>query len=103
MMVSDVAWTPNDAFFVVTFCANYFCVISRLGQPLKLFSPAYAVQHFFVLEPEFPNVKLDDDAFPHITVTDVGFRCANLNVCRQAFSCRAIPGPLRCGMSPRSS
>ncbi len=76
MLISDIAWSPNNAFVVVSFCSNYFCVLSRLGQPLNMLCPAglgHSLQHFYVFESETPGEKLEDNSYPHITLSDVSF------------------------------
>ena len=48
MTISDIQWTPNNLFAVVLFIPNYFCILSRLGQPLNILS-SNSITHFFTL------------------------------------------------------
>eukprot|EP01022_Parablepharisma_sp_SALTPOND_P005511 TRINITY_DN1226_c0_g1_i1.p1 TRINITY_DN1226_c0_g1~~TRINITY_DN1226_c0_g1_i1.p1 ORF type:complete len:1480 (-),score=135.50 TRINITY_DN1226_c0_g1_i1:5166-9605(-) len=69
MLISDIVWTPNDQFMVVLFCANYYCVLSRLGQPLNLLCNNSLV-HFSVLTPERPGEKIEDGVYPNLRASN---------------------------------
>lgn len=58
MLISDIAWTPNDLYVVVSFCENYFCVVSRLGTIINLLCLENAnqtIKHFYPFPLSFAN------------------------------------------------
>ena len=72
VLISDIAWTPNDQFVVISFSANYFCVLSRLGYPLNMLSAnsmSRSIQHFYILGSE--TQKLAEGEYPHIIANEV--------------------------------
>jgi len=71
MLISDVVWTPNDLFSIISFNANYYCVLSRLGQTLNILSAAICPNpiHFAVLDTSHSE-KIEDGTYPNLFSTD---------------------------------
>lgn len=57
MMIADIAWTKNDLFVVVGFSSNYFCIISRLGDPVKILCDDGSKMKYFINLPPFDDRK----------------------------------------------
>jgi hypothetical protein len=48
ILMIDAQWSANRLFVVVLFAPNYFCILSRLGQPLNVLCDG-SIRHFPVL------------------------------------------------------